>query len=367
MPGPNPPESEATQALAKHARRPSLRDVAERAGVALSTASRAISGAENVRPGVRARVLEAAEELGYQRNLLAQSLRRGSSMSVGFIVRDISNPMMAHIVLGAERTLMTAGYGLSLRNSQGNPGLDADYIRYFRQAAVDGLLLSLSDESYRPTIDELTAIDFPFVAIDRALPPELSGSAVLSDHAKGTEAAARHLASLGHRRIGLIAGPGNLRPAREAARGLLEFCDSHPEISCVIEYGAFSAEFGEEATSRLLSSADRPTALISGGYQILLGVVATVRAYGLKMPNDLSLITFDDSDALPFFNPPIAALSREPFRVGQRAAELLIARLSGDGSPTTVSMTPVFRPRASCGPAPLGPEPLLDMGVVSGL
>src|SRR2546430_1229034 len=101
-----------------------------------------MSGAENVRSGVRQRVLAAAQELGYERNLLAQSLRRGSSMAVGFVVRDISNPMMAEIVLGAERALRTAGYALSITNSEGEPDLDADYIRYFRQRAVDGLLLS---------------------------------------------------------------------------------------------------------------------------------------------------------------------------------------------------------------------------------
>src|SRR5579863_4038191 len=164
---------ESSDELRGHARRPSLRDVAERADVALSTASRALSGADNVRSGVRDRVLKAAQELGYERNLLAQSLRRGSSMSIGFVVRDISNPMMAEIVLGAERTLRTAGYALSLTNSEGKPGLDAEYIRYFRQRAVDGLLLSLSDEGYGPTMDELKALGRPFVAVDRELPPEL--------------------------------------------------------------------------------------------------------------------------------------------------------------------------------------------------
>src|SRR5258707_6569140 len=125
------------------ARRPSLRDVADRAQVALSTASRAMAGHPNVRPDVRDKVLLAATELGYERNLLAQSLRSGSSMSIGFVVRDISNPMMSEIVLGAERALRAQGYALSITNSEGSADLDAEYIRYFRQRAADGLPLSL--------------------------------------------------------------------------------------------------------------------------------------------------------------------------------------------------------------------------------
>lgn len=152
-------------------RRPSLHDVAERVGVALSTASRAIGDMPNVRPEVRERVARAASELGYERNLLARGLRCGSSMSVGFVVRDISNPMMAEIVLGAERALRARGYALSLTNSEGQPGLDADYVRYFRQRAVDGLLLSLSAEAYEPSLAELRMLAVPFVAVDRSFPP----------------------------------------------------------------------------------------------------------------------------------------------------------------------------------------------------
>lgn len=333
-------------------RRPSLRDVAERAGVALSTASRVMSGADNVQPKIRQRVLTAATELGYERNLLAQSLRRGSSMSIGFVVRDISNPMMAEIVLGAERTLRTAGYALSLTNSEGEPDLDAEYIGYFRRRAVDGLILSLSDETHAPTIEELTNLRVPFVALDRELPAELGGSAVLSDHATGVQGAARHLATLGHRRIGLLAGPSNIRPGRELARGLTEFCDQRPEISCAIEYGPFSIESGEDAASRMLTSPDPPTALVAGGYQILLGILSAVRAFDMRIPDDVSVITFDDQDSLPFFSPPIAALSREPLELGNRAAELLLARLEGRTAGSAVTLPSVLRPRASCGPAP---------------
>lgn len=298
---------------------------------------------------MRERVLAAAKELGYERNLLAQGLRSGSSMSVGFVVRDIGNPIMAQVVLGAERALRAAGYALSITNSEGDPDRDAEYVRYFRQRAVDGLLLSLSGETHASTLAELSTLTVPFVSVDRDLPSELGGSAVYCDHAKGVESAARYLVSLGHRRIALLAGPASLRPGRESARGLNEFCASVPGVECVIEHGPPSIEFGELAASRILTSAERPTAIIAGGYYILLGVAGAVRAFGLNIPRDISVITFDDLDSLAFFDPPIAALSREPLAMGRRAAELLLARLDGE-TPAPTIIAPVFRPRASCAP-----------------
>ena len=349
MTGNAPPRT--AEAKPSESRRPSLRDVAERAGVALSTASRAMAGALNVSPVIRERVVAAAAELGYERNLLAQSLRRGSSMSVGLVVRDIANPMAAQVALGAERTLRGAGYVLSITSSEGDPDRDAEYVRFFRQRAIDGLILSLSAEAHGPTLAELRTLTVPFVSVDRDLPPELSGSAVLCDHASGVEAAARYLGSLGHRRIALLAGPSELRPGREVARGLAEFCASAPGIECIVEHGPPTIDFGELASSRLVTSANRPTAIIAGGYYLLLGVMSALRAFGLKAPRDISLVTFDDLDSLAFFDPPIAALAREPLEQGRRAAELLIARLAGE-IPADAVITPIFRPRASCGPPP---------------
>jgi LacI family transcriptional regulator len=272
-------------------------------------------------------------------------------MSVGFVVRDISNPMMSEIVLGAERALRTGGYSLSITNSEGDSDLDAEYIRYFRQRAADGLLLSLSDEADSSTLEEIGALAVPFVAVDRELPAELGGGAVLSDHAQGIQAAARYLASLGHRRVALITGPSQLRPGRESVRALEDFCESDPEMTCVIERGQFSAEWGEAAAIRVLTSADPATAIITGGYYILLGVLAAIKAFDLRIPADLSIVTFDDLDSFAFFDPPMTALSLAPLEIGRCAAEVLLAQLAGRTPPPRL-ISPVFRPRRSCGPAP---------------
>src|SRR5664279_135963 len=125
----------------------SLRDVAELAGVAISSASRALSNSPSVSAELRARVSAAALELGYRPNLLARGLRKGASLSVGFIVRDISNSLFAEIALGAEIALRERGYSMLLTNSEGRSDLDLAHLRLFRQRSVDGLLLSLADET----------------------------------------------------------------------------------------------------------------------------------------------------------------------------------------------------------------------------
>jgi LacI family transcriptional regulator, galactose operon repressor len=328
--------------------KPSLRDVADRAGVAVSTASRALAGHPHVRSSLRERVVAAAQELGYERNGLAESLRRGSSRTVGFIVRDVSSPLIGEIVLGAERVLRQAGYALAVVNSEGQPRLDAQAVRYFRQRTTDGLLLSLADETDSETLAELASLTVPYIAVDRAL-GENAPPAVYCDHFGGIGAAVRYLTGLGHRRIGLVAGPLELRPGREVGLALRQFAEQRPDVHCAIEHGPFTGEFGEAAASRLLMSLNRPTALIAGGYDLLLGMLVSVRAYGLAVPGDLSIVTFDDSPVLQFFDPAITAISREPLEVGRRAGKMLLERLAGR-QPVDEIVPTVFRPRASCAP-----------------
>jgi LacI family transcriptional regulator, galactose operon repressor len=128
--------------------RSSMRQVAEMAGVAMSSVSRVLSGHPDVSPAMRERVMEAVERLGYEPDLLAQSLRRKATRSVGFVVGDISNPLLAEITLGAETTLREAGYSMLLTNSENDPALDASHVRLLMQRRVDGLMLSLASEDH---------------------------------------------------------------------------------------------------------------------------------------------------------------------------------------------------------------------------
>src|SRR5215218_5250120 len=199
--------------------RPGMREVAQLAGVAISSVSRVVTGHPDVSPRMRERVMEAVDELGYEPDLLAQSLRRRATNTVGFVVGDISNPLLAEVALGAERSLGQAGYSMLLTNSENDPARDARHMRLLLQRRVDGLLLSLAAEDDLDTVRMLEQIDTPIVLIDRELPRTVRASAVLSDHRAGMRAAVEHLLELGHRDIGLILGQP-LRFSRERRLGL---------------------------------------------------------------------------------------------------------------------------------------------------
>ena len=254
----------------------SLRDVAELAGVAISSASRALSNSPSVSAELRARVAAAASELGYRPNLLARGLRKGASLSVGFIVRDISNSLFAEIALGAEIALRERGYSMLLTNSEGRSDLDLAHLRLFRQRSVDGLLLSLADETHAATLDELEQLRVPVVLIDREVERPTGLSAVLCDHGAGVADACDWLAGLGHRRIGLVGGPRTLRPGRVCAAALEDYARA-AGFEPAISDGAFNAEHGREGSEQLLRLSDPPTALIAGSNQILPGVLEAVR------------------------------------------------------------------------------------------
>lgn len=332
------------------ARRASIREVAERAGVALSSVSRVLSGHPDVSAVMRNRVLDAVAALGYEPNLLAQSLRRGETRTVGFVVGDISNPLLARIALGAETGLRAAGYSMLLTNSMNRPELDVAHANLLHQRRVDGLLLSLADETAAPTLEALDRTGVPMVMVDRDVPRTERTSFVQSAHDEGVTAAAEHLIGLGHRSIALVNGYPNVRPSRERAKVLRRVCRRRG-VRAIVRGGAFTAEHGAMVTAELLALADPPTAIIAGGNQILVGVLAALREHHVRIPAQLSLVTCDDVPLAALLDPPVATISRDLGEMGQVAAELLLELL--DGQPPRRVVQPVtFRPTASCAPPP---------------
>jgi LacI family transcriptional regulator len=330
--------------------RTSLSEVAHLAGVAQSSASRALSDAPGVSDETRRRVHAAARELGYQPNLLAKSLRQGATQSIGFVVRDISNPLLAEIALGAEIVLREAGYGMLLTNSEGEPSLDAEHIRMLAQRRVDGLLLSLASEDFRATATELQQLAVPFVTIDRHVSFRGPYGSVVCDDASAIRRVVEHLVELGHRRIALASGPADLLPGRECATALRAACAAGDAEAMVFDTRYSEAE-GYLGTRALLAGPDRPTALIVGSNLILPGALRAVREAGLRVPDDLSLVTFDHQPLLDFIEPAIAVVSRQPLVVGREAAALILRMMAGD-SPVEVRVPTLFDPRGTCVPPP---------------
>lgn len=332
-------------------RKPDMRRVATEAGVAMSTVSRVLSGHPDVSPRMRERVMRVVEQVGYTPDFLAQSLRRGETLSIGFTLTDIANPAIAaRIVRGAEEVLRDAGYSLLLMNAKNDPDLDAADVRFLHSRRVDGLIVSLASERKRATLDALARVDVPIVAIDRDLPRRLRASAVLSEHRAGMEAAAGYLIDLGHRRIALLSLPTDVRPGRERLAGLRAAYSARGlPHSFIHRAGWFSEQECEAITGELLEGPDPPTALVVGYNQLLTGSLRAIVKRGIRLGDDLGLVTCDDVPLAELFTPPIATISRDTVAMGRAAAELLLHRLRGSSEVEISTLGTRFQPRASCG------------------
>lgn len=321
---------------------PTMKEVAEEAGVALSSVSRVINGHPDVSQAMRDRVLEAVHHLGYEPNLIASSLRRGSTTTIGFVVADISNPLFAEFSKGAALKLDKAGYSMVLANSEAKPERDEHMARLFRWRRVDGVIMSLADQERPETIEELRRLEVPIVLFDREVPDLPRASMVTADHAGGMRAATDHLLDLGHRRIALVTGQRRLRPTQERLKGFRQAFRvrklSYPND--LLRLGSFEASFGEAVTAELLQQESPPTALISGSNQLLVGVLRTLQRSGLRVGRDIALISCDDVPVAELHDPPITIVYRDTVRMGELAAELLLELIRDDSARPRVETVP---------------------------
>jgi LacI family transcriptional regulator len=322
------------------------------AGVGLASVSRVLSDHPDVSPEMRERVMAAVDRLEYKPDLLASSLRKRTSLSVGFIVRDISHPVYAEIALGAEQRLREAGYSMLIANSEDRPELDAAHLRLFEQRRVDGLILSFTSEQHDETLWRLRLSETPIVVLDRQLPPGLSVSRALFDHRTGMTAAVNHLLDLGHRRIALISA-GRLLPSAEREAGVADaFATRGLPPTYDVLRGGFTIEHGERAMRELLGRDAPPTAVIAAGYEVLMGTLSAIHDAGLELGRQLSLVSCDEVSLTRLHVPPIAVVTRDTLLMGKHAAELLLRDMAEERpEPTEVVIPTVFEPRASCGPA----------------
>lgn len=338
--------------LGRGSRRATMHDVAERAGVALSSVSRALSDHPDVSSKMRDRVKSVASELGYEPDLLAQSLRRGSTNTIGFVVRDIANPFFAEIANGSEHVLRRSGHSMLLTNSDGDIELEAEHTKVLRRRRVDGLILSLVSETEGSTIDLLHSTNMSLVLLDREVEGVEAGS-VLSDHYTGVRAAVNDLVSMGHRRIALISGSPTIRPTRERIRGLTDAMADHGLAvdPGLILTGSFDADFARRETTGLLDASEPPTAVVTGGVQSTLGALEAMVDRGVIAGEDVAFVACDELRFFDVFRPPLSVVARNPERIGAEAAKLLLG-MNGGGRPHVVTVPTEYRRRASSSPLP---------------
>lgn len=298
---------------------------------------------------MRERIEAAVRDLGYRPDMLAQGMRTRKSRSVGFTVSDISNPVLASTVTGAERRLRLAGYSLLLTSSENDADLDRENIRSLTQRRVDGFILGLVDERHPGTVALLLETAAPIVLLDRDIPDGVPASRVIFDHRAGMISATRWLLDLGHREIALIVG-GPQRPAHERREAVVRTVAA-AGCRCVVYEGPFSIAHGECAAREILETDTAVSAIIAGGNVLMHGALRTFRARGVRLGVDLSFVGCDDALVAEVHAPQIAVVRRDMDALGATAAGLLLELMTTPAEPREVVLPTCFVPRPSCGPA----------------
>lgn len=319
-----------------------IRDVATAAGVAVSSVSRVLNNHPHVSDDLRARVETAARTLGYRPNYVAHSLRRGNTASVGFLVGTISNPIIANILSGVSEVLAESGFATLLVSSQNDPAADIDYVRFFAQRRVSGLIISSAangpDDGLRALIVEL---GLPAIMLDRYPLHAPHVSAVYSDHARGVHAAMNHLIGQGHSRIALIGGADHFDPAAMRLAGYqraLQEAGLDADPALVRAWG-MERKVGYAATLDLFGQASPPSALIAGGNLILAGVLQALHELGIVAGRDAALVGCDDTDLTRLHRPSISVITRDLEGMGRAAAATLLGAMEQGEAQTIVLPT----------------------------
>lgn len=310
-----------------------IRDVAIAAKVAIGTVSRVLNGHHSVSDDVRRRVLKAIKKLKYEPDRVAQSMRLGVTRTIAFATRDISIPGYGAIVKAAEEALRARGYTLLLAMTDERKEQELHLLRIFRQRRVDAVIMTTSDENDKELSRHIKNAGMAIVLLDRESPAELD--AVTLDHRRGIRAATEYLQGLGHTRIALLTGNASTRPAVERIVGFKEASKRLGKLAAngVVRTGGFDAEFGFRETSSLLSAQARPTAIIAGGMAMLSGVLQAIRARGLRIPDDISVVAGADTDLAALATPSVTAVRWSGTDEGRMAVQLLLNRLGNRAAP----------------------------------
>ncbi|MCM3261452.1 LacI family transcriptional regulator [Paenibacillus lautus] len=324
-----------------------IKDVAKLAGVALSTASYALSGDSRVSSKTRSKVLEAARQLNYRKNGFAMDLKRSRTKTIALILTDLSGPYYSELIRSVQEVALNNGYDLIACSSMG--GRDSTAVKFLREKRADGAII-LAPNIRDEVLIETSGPQFPIVVMDRPLCSEFLVN-VLVDGEQGGYTATRYLLENGHRHVAYISGSsdsydnhlryqGYLRALAEA--GLEE--QSKWRLS-----GNFVREGGYNATKMMIMQGSLPTAVFYGNDEMAIGGLKAFEESGISVPDDVSVIGFDDIQLAEYVNPPLTTIRQPKSEAGSLAAHLLFQILGGESVKQSYMLTTEMIERASAG------------------
>jgi LacI family transcriptional regulator len=308
-----------------------ISDVARRAGVSTMTVSRVINNSGYASKATRIRVERAIAELGYVPNALARQLRSKRSKTLALVVTDITNPFFTSIARGAEDVAASRGFGLLFCNTDESEKEEVEYVSMLLERQVDGVLLVPASPSSR-SVRLLRGKGIPVVVLDRRVRvPQVD--VVRGDSEAGAFELVRHLIGLGHSRIAVLGGPPKVSTSVDRIAGYRRALAA-AGIGVdreLVRNGGYNVAAGYSMASEVLALSPIPSALFAANNFIAAGALTALRHVGLKVPDDVSVVAFDDLPTNWLADPFLTVAAQPAYELGQRAAELLLDRISGDG------------------------------------
>jgi LacI family transcriptional regulator len=326
-----------------------IKDVAERAGVSIATVSNVVNGSRFVSDDLAEKVRHAIKELGYQPNPLGRALRKGRSYTIALILPDHSNPFFLQVARGVDEQARRREYGLITCNTDEDPDLETFYVSSLLKRKVDGFVVAPTHrgaETLKPLIEH----GAPLVVVDRCI-AGMKVDEVFSDNEGGAYDATAYLVGLGHRSIGLIAGIPGVSSIEDRVAGYRRALIEHdlPVDESLMAQGCSQIKEGASSAEALLGKRGI-TAIFSTNNMMTLGALQCFKKLGVRCPDDVSLIGFDDSEWASAFTPSLTVVAQQSYEMGYSAGDLLfeaIGRGKETHSTRAIKLQTVLIPRES--------------------
>ena len=318
-----------------------ISDVAERAGVSIATVSRVINETGYVSPELSGKVYSAMEELDYTPNIIARSLRKRKTETIGIIVPDNSNPFFAEISREIENFGFQEGYSVLLCNSDNDVKKEKAYVDVMISKLIDGVIF-IASSSEKSNLDSLLNRNIPVVVVDRRI-EDTEVNVILNDNELGGYLATWHLIQLGHKKIGCITGPSDVTPSFERVDGYKRALQEAnlPFNDDLVKIGDFSYLSGIKAAGDLLCIKDKPTAIFACNDVMALGAIKKIHDMGLWIPSDVSIVGFDGITLSAAFTPSLTTVSQPTENIARAAVDTLLKKISGD---EIINRVIIFKP-----------------------
>ena len=302
-------------------KRVTLKDVAKAAGVGLASASYAVNRTGSLGDDTRVHILKIAEELGYRQNLAAKAARTGKTGAIGLVVPDMTNPFFPSLAQSVVQRARQNSYSVFVTDTEGDQGQEAEVIRQLIDRGVDGIVwFPVNDEN---SIGKISR-DIPMIVLDRTVK---GFECIQADYADGGRQACEYLMEIGHRNIGIIAGPLDVRSMRDRCEAAKEAIQTSGSLAFFVE-NAFSTELSKSVADAV--AAKQATALFCGSDLIAIGVMRHARQCGIQIPEMLSIVGFDDIPWAEYCTPGLSTIEMPVDEMAREAVDAVIRKIDGE-------------------------------------